>query len=71
MGRAPRKVTLASRGSPLAVAQAELVANRVRNAYPSLEIETGPPELALSAGLVLLSLAPFAGRAARMGVAHA
>ena len=40
-------------------------------AYPTLQIETGPPELALSAGVVLLALAPFAGRAARMGVAHA
>lgn len=40
-------------------------------AYPSLQIETGPPELALSAGVMLLALAPFAGRAARMGVAHA
>jgi hydroxymethylbilane synthase len=30
---------MASRGSPLAVAQAELVANRLRNAYPSLEVE--------------------------------
>jgi energy-coupling factor transport system permease protein len=40
-------------------------------AYPSLQIETGAPELALSAGVLLLALAPFAGRAARMGVAHA
>jgi hypothetical protein len=40
-------------------------------AYPSLQIETGPAQLALSAGVVLLALAPFAGRAARMGVAHA
>jgi energy-coupling factor transport system permease protein len=40
-------------------------------AYPTLQIETGPPELALSAAVVLLALAPFAGRAARMGVAHA
>jgi hypothetical protein len=39
--------------------------------YPSLQIETGPPEVALSAGIVVLALAPFAGRAARMGVAHA
>lgn len=39
--------------------------------YPALEIETGPVELALSAALVLLALVPFAGRAARMGVAHA
>jgi energy-coupling factor transport system permease protein len=40
-------------------------------AYPTLQIETGPPEVALSAGVVLFALAPFAGRAARMGVAHA
>jgi energy-coupling factor transport system permease protein len=40
-------------------------------AYPTLEIETGAPEVALSAGVVLLALVPFAGRAARMGVAHA
>jgi energy-coupling factor transport system permease protein len=40
-------------------------------AYPSLQIETGPPEVALSAGVVLFALVPFAGRAARMGVAHA
>jgi len=39
--------------------------------YPTLELETGPVELALSAGVLLLALAPFAGRAARMGVAHA
>jgi energy-coupling factor transport system permease protein len=39
--------------------------------YPSLQIETGPAELALSAGLLLVALSPFAGRAARMGVAHA
>jgi hydroxymethylbilane synthase len=30
---------MASRGSPLAVAQAELVATRLRRAYPSLEVE--------------------------------
>lgn len=40
-------------------------------AYPSLRIETGPPELALSAAVLLLALGPFAGRSARMGVAHA
>ena len=40
-------------------------------AYPTLQIETGPPELALSVAVVLFALAPFAGRAARMGVAHA
>src|SRR5215210_3690518 len=40
-------------------------------AYPSLRIETGPEEIGLSAAVLLLALAPFAGRAARMGVAHA
>jgi hypothetical protein len=40
-------------------------------AYPTLQVETGPPEIALSAAVLLLALAPFAGRAARMGVAHA
>jgi hypothetical protein len=40
-------------------------------AYPTLQIETGAPEIALSAAVLLLALAPFAGRAARMGVAHA
>jgi energy-coupling factor transport system permease protein len=39
--------------------------------YPSLQIETGPAELALSAGVLLVALSPFAGRGARMGVAHA
>jgi hypothetical protein len=39
--------------------------------YPSLQIETGPREAALSAAVLLPALAPFAGRAARMGVAHA
>jgi energy-coupling factor transport system permease protein len=40
-------------------------------AYPTLQIETGAAEIALSAAVLLLALAPFAGRAARMGVAHA
>jgi len=40
-------------------------------AYPTLQVETGAPEIALSAAVLLLALAPFAGRAARMGVAHA
>ena len=38
--------------------------------YPSLEIETGAVEVAFSAGVLLLALSPFAGRSARMGVAH-
>jgi energy-coupling factor transport system permease protein len=40
-------------------------------AYPTLQIETGPPEVGLSVGVLLLALAPFAGRTARIGVAHA
>ena len=39
--------------------------------YPSLEVETGGTEVMLSALLVLVALSPFAGRGARMGVAHA
>ncbi len=39
--------------------------------YPSLQVETGVVEVALSAVLLLAALAPFAGRAARMGVARA
>jgi energy-coupling factor transport system permease protein len=39
--------------------------------YPTLQIETGATEVALSALVLLAALSPFAGRAARMGVAHA
>jgi energy-coupling factor transport system permease protein len=39
--------------------------------YPSLQVETGPVELGFSALVLLVALAPFAGRAARRGVAHA
>jgi energy-coupling factor transport system permease protein len=39
--------------------------------YPSLEVETGATEVLVSALLLLAALAPFAGRSARMGVAHA
>jgi energy-coupling factor transport system permease protein len=39
--------------------------------YPSLQIETGGIEVLLSALVLLVALVPFAGRAARMGVAHA
>jgi energy-coupling factor transport system permease protein len=39
--------------------------------YPSLQVETGGTEVAFSALLVLVALSPFAGRGARMGVAHA
>jgi energy-coupling factor transport system permease protein len=39
--------------------------------YPSLQVETGGIEVLLSAGVLLVALVPFAGRAARMGVAHA
>lgn len=39
--------------------------------YPTLQIETGPVEVGLSAVVLLAAVSPFAGRAARMGVAHA
>jgi hypothetical protein len=38
--------------------------------YPSLQVETGPVELGFSVLVLLVALAPFAGRAARMGVPH-
>jgi energy-coupling factor transport system permease protein len=39
--------------------------------YPRLDIGMGPAELGLSAALLVLAAAPFAGRGARLGVAHA
>ena len=39
--------------------------------YPQLEIHAGAAELALSVALVAIAAAPFAGRSARLGVAHA
>jgi energy-coupling factor transport system permease protein len=38
--------------------------------YPSLQIETGPTEVVVSALVLLIPLTPFAGRAARLGVAR-
>jgi energy-coupling factor transport system permease protein len=40
-------------------------------AYPELRLEMGGAELALATAIVLLAGAPFAGRAARLGVARA
>ena len=37
-------------------------------AYPTLDLAFGPAEMGLAAAFVLLGLAPFAGRAARLGV---
>jgi energy-coupling factor transport system permease protein len=39
--------------------------------YPSLELSLGPPEPALALGLVSFAALPFAGAAARLGVARA
>jgi energy-coupling factor transport system permease protein len=36
--------------------------------YPSLAIETGPPELVLCVALAVLAALPFAGRSAALGV---
>ena len=38
--------------------------------YPTLEIDMGSTEVILSALVLLLPLSPFAGRAARLGVAR-
>jgi energy-coupling factor transport system permease protein len=40
-------------------------------AYPRIELDTGPLFLALTFGVVALSLAPWAGAGARLGVARA
>jgi energy-coupling factor transport system permease protein len=39
--------------------------------YPRLEIAAGPAQLGLSAALLVVAALPFAGRSARLGVAHA
>jgi energy-coupling factor transport system permease protein len=39
--------------------------------YPRLELGVGPAQLGLSAALLALAALPFAGRSARLGVAHA
>ncbi len=39
--------------------------------YPTIAIELGLPELVLSFALLTFAVLPFAGRAARIGVAHA
>lgn len=54
----------------VAIASAAAGLGRVET-YPRIEIATGPEELALSAALVALAAAPFAGRAARLGVGRA
>ncbi len=39
--------------------------------YPTIAIDLGPPELVLSCALLTFAALPFAGRAARIGVANA
>jgi energy-coupling factor transport system permease protein len=51
----------------VAIAGAAAGAGRVE-AYPTLDMALGPAELAIAATFVALGAAPFAGRAARMGV---
>jgi energy-coupling factor transport system permease protein len=54
----------------LVIAGAAAGVGRV-DTYPRIEIATGPEELGLSAALVALAAAPFAGKAARLGVGRA
>ncbi|MBN1530365.1 MAG: energy-coupling factor transporter transmembrane protein EcfT [Thermoleophilaceae bacterium] len=62
----------AAAGSIVLLAIAGRIAGIARiETYPELRIEIGPPELALAAAIVTLAAAPFAGRAARLGVARA
>ena len=62
-------------GSALAIAALAIAARAAGvgefEPYPLLEMELGLPELALCGALLLLALAPFAGAAARLGVARA
>jgi energy-coupling factor transport system permease protein len=80
-GRTPRRARPWSRhdwrvgGAALVIAVAA-VAGAVLGVgsvepYPSLQLETGGTEVVLSGVVLLAALAPFAGRSARMGVAHA
>jgi energy-coupling factor transport system permease protein len=51
----------------VAIGGAVAGAGRVE-AYPTLDVALGPAEIAIAAAFVALGAAPFAGRAARMGV---
>jgi energy-coupling factor transport system permease protein len=64
-----RVVAAAASIAALAVAGAAADVAPVET-YPRLDIAAGPGALALAAALVVLAAAPFAGRGARMGVAH-
>jgi energy-coupling factor transport system permease protein len=59
----------------LAIAALTLVVGLVGGggfvAYPRIELDTGPLYLALTFGVVALALSPWAGAAARLGVARA
>jgi energy-coupling factor transport system permease protein len=64
------RVTAAAAGiAGLSLAAALAGAGSV-DPYPRLDLATGPLELGLCIALPLLAVAPFAGRAARLGVAH-
>jgi energy-coupling factor transport system permease protein len=51
----------------VAIGGAAVGAGRME-AYPSLQVALGTPEIAIAVAFVALGAAPFAGRAARMGV---
>ena len=64
VGGAAIAITVVALGGKLAgLAQVET--------YPTIAIELGPPELVLSCALLTFAVLPFAGRAARIGVAGA
>ena len=65
------RVAIAAAVAAGAAVAAKLAGVGAVEAYPRLEITAGAPEAALCLALIGAAAAPFAGRAARMGVARA
>jgi energy-coupling factor transport system permease protein len=53
----------------VAIAGAAAGAGRIE-AYPTLDMALGPAEIGIAVAFVVLGIAPFAGRSARMGVSR-
>lgn len=69
--RHDRRVGIATAAVALGALAAWMAGVGAVELYPRLELGAGPAELALAAALPLLGALPFAGRSARLGVAHA
>jgi energy-coupling factor transport system permease protein len=64
------RVAGAAAGIAIASAAGAIVGVGMVEPYPGLQIAAGPVEILLSAALVAFAGVPFAGRAARLGVAR-